>query len=242
MTVQPGLGPRSAASGRSGRGGGIRWAMAGCRRSAPPQLRGATTVDFGRDRLPCRAWVASSSGLRRSRRRCLSRRPRSRRTGAGFRIPQARPGPTRGATARTTPRRRRRRSASAPPAATHSRCAGRLRAGQRARRQRHRPVPGDGRGPRQHELVEQRAAPVRSRSSASRPHPCGNSLASVYYNLIWGTRRPTLAEPLLRGTSWSTTGGSQNDVASSSSYLGHADDHASPRSRTPCARPRCSPS
>ena len=49
---------------------------------------------------------------------------------------------------------------------------------------------------------------------------CGNSLASVWFNVIWGTRVPTLSEPLLRGTSWSSTGGFQNDVASSSDYLG----------------------
>ena len=49
---------------------------------------------------------------------------------------------------------------------------------------------------------------------------CGNSLASVYYNVIWGTRRPVLAEPLLRGTSWTSTGGFQNDVGSTSEYLG----------------------
>lgn len=49
---------------------------------------------------------------------------------------------------------------------------------------------------------------------------CGNSLASTYYNLIWGTRAPTLFEPLLQGTSWSTTGGAQNDIASTSNYVG----------------------
>jgi hypothetical protein len=49
---------------------------------------------------------------------------------------------------------------------------------------------------------------------------CGNSLASVYYNVILGSRQPTLAEPLLRGTSWATTGGFQNDVAGSSDYVG----------------------
>ena len=49
---------------------------------------------------------------------------------------------------------------------------------------------------------------------------CGNSLASTYYNLIWGTRAPTLFEPLLQGTSWSATGGSQGDVASTNDYLG----------------------
>lgn len=49
---------------------------------------------------------------------------------------------------------------------------------------------------------------------------CGNSLASTYYNLIWGTRAPTLWEPLLQGTTWSATGGAQNDVASTSTYMG----------------------
>jgi hypothetical protein len=49
---------------------------------------------------------------------------------------------------------------------------------------------------------------------------CGNSLASTYYNLIWGSRTPTLVEPLLKGTAWGATGGFQNDVTSSSKYLG----------------------
>ncbi len=49
---------------------------------------------------------------------------------------------------------------------------------------------------------------------------CGNSLASVWFNIIWGTRGPTLLEPLIQGASWSTTGGYQNDVGSSSDYLG----------------------
>ena len=49
---------------------------------------------------------------------------------------------------------------------------------------------------------------------------CGNSLASTYYNVIWGARAPTLVEPLLKGTSWSSTGGFQNDVTSQSTYMG----------------------
>lgn len=52
---------------------------------------------------------------------------------------------------------------------------------------------------------------------------CGNSLASTFYNVIWGTRAPVLAEPLLDGMTWTTTGGAQNDVSSSSSYLGTED-------------------
>lgn len=49
---------------------------------------------------------------------------------------------------------------------------------------------------------------------------CGNSLASTYYDVIWGTRQPTLVEPLLKGTAWTSTGGFQNDVTSTSTYLG----------------------
>jgi len=49
---------------------------------------------------------------------------------------------------------------------------------------------------------------------------CGNSLASSYYNIIWGGRVPVLASPLLAGTSWASTGGAANDVASSTRYVG----------------------
>jgi hypothetical protein len=58
--------------------------------------------------------------------------------------------------------------------------------------------------------------PVLCASSAG----CGNSLSSAYYNVIWGSRSPVLAEPLLKGTTWPGTGGEQNDVSSSSTYLG----------------------
>jgi hypothetical protein len=49
---------------------------------------------------------------------------------------------------------------------------------------------------------------------------CGNSLASTFYNVIWGARAPVLAEPLLHGLSWSATGGAQNDVTSTNDYVG----------------------
>ncbi len=49
---------------------------------------------------------------------------------------------------------------------------------------------------------------------------CGNSVAGTMYLLIWGTRSPTLAEPLLRGTRWNSLGGAGNDVASANRYLG----------------------
>ena len=50
---------------------------------------------------------------------------------------------------------------------------------------------------------------------------CGNSLASTYYNVIWGSRNPVIAEPLLKGIAWAGKGGSQNDVTSTSTYLGN---------------------
>jgi hypothetical protein len=49
---------------------------------------------------------------------------------------------------------------------------------------------------------------------------CGNSLASTYYNLIWGTRVPVLAEPVLKGVTWSSTGGARGDVTSACDYVG----------------------
>ena len=52
------------------------------------------------------------------------------------------------------------------------------------------------------------------------PAQCGNSLASTYYNVIWGARAPVLFEPLLQGTSWNASGAAQNDVTTSNDYLG----------------------
>ena len=49
---------------------------------------------------------------------------------------------------------------------------------------------------------------------------CNNSLASTQYMLIWGGRSPVLAEPLLDNVRWSSTGGAQGDVASTSEYQG----------------------
>jgi hypothetical protein len=49
---------------------------------------------------------------------------------------------------------------------------------------------------------------------------CGNSLAGVHFQLIWGTRSPVLLEPLVRGTSWSTLGGANSDVVSDNRYIG----------------------
>ena len=49
---------------------------------------------------------------------------------------------------------------------------------------------------------------------------CGNSLAGPLYMLIWGSRAPVLAEPLLKGASWTSRGGAEGDVTSFSQYQG----------------------
>jgi hypothetical protein len=49
---------------------------------------------------------------------------------------------------------------------------------------------------------------------------CPNSLASTYYNVIWGSRSPVLAEPVVKGLVWSSTGGAQGDVSATSTYVG----------------------
>jgi len=50
---------------------------------------------------------------------------------------------------------------------------------------------------------------------------CGNSLASTYYDIIWGSRAPVIAEPLTNGRTWTGQGGAQNDVSGTSTYVGH---------------------
>jgi hypothetical protein len=49
---------------------------------------------------------------------------------------------------------------------------------------------------------------------------CANALSSTLYYLIWGSRSPVLAQPLLKGTTWQGTGGAQGDVSSTSTYEG----------------------
>jgi hypothetical protein len=52
------------------------------------------------------------------------------------------------------------------------------------------------------------------------PIRCGNSLASTLYLVIWGSRAPVLAEPLLAAAAWSSRGGAEGDVRSTSRYVG----------------------
>lgn len=49
---------------------------------------------------------------------------------------------------------------------------------------------------------------------------CGNSVASVLYQLIWGSRAPVLSEPLIKGATWTSKGGANGDVSSVSQYMG----------------------
>ncbi|MGH2888885.1 MAG: hypothetical protein ACRDNJ_04570 [Solirubrobacteraceae bacterium] len=55
---------------------------------------------------------------------------------------------------------------------------------------------------------------------ASNASQCPNSLGSVMFNVIWGARSPVISEPLLQGTSWSSTGGGDGGVTSQNQYLG----------------------
>ncbi|HEY6961296.1 MAG TPA: hypothetical protein VI408_05330 [Gaiellaceae bacterium] len=49
---------------------------------------------------------------------------------------------------------------------------------------------------------------------------CGNSLASTYYDIIWGSRAPVVAEPLTTARTWTGVGGAANDVSGTSTYIG----------------------
>lgn len=48
---------------------------------------------------------------------------------------------------------------------------------------------------------------------------CPNSLSSTYYNVVWGSIAHVLQEPLLRGTTWSGTGG-DSTIQATSTYAG----------------------
>jgi hypothetical protein len=64
------------------------------------------------------------------------------------------------------------------------------------------------------------APPVHFPVLCPNAEDCGNSLAGTLYALIWGTRAPVLAEPLLRGLTWPSRGGADADVTSLSRYQG----------------------
>lgn len=49
---------------------------------------------------------------------------------------------------------------------------------------------------------------------------CANALSSTLYDVIWGNRVPVLSEPLLQGTTWNATGGANQEVSSTSQYIG----------------------
>jgi hypothetical protein len=49
---------------------------------------------------------------------------------------------------------------------------------------------------------------------------CPNALSGTLYMVIWGSRSPLISEPLLRGTTWTSTGGGDNSVTSENQYIG----------------------
>ena len=51
--------------------------------------------------------------------------------------------------------------------------------------------------------------------------------------VIWGTRSPVFAEPMLEGTRWNSLGGASNDVASANRYIGHEGQGAGVPGRRP---------
>ncbi len=61
---------------------------------------------------------------------------------------------------------------------------------------------------------------INEPSLCANPSNCANSLSSFLYNVIWGSRNPVISEPLLRGLSWTATGGGNNEVTSVNQYLG----------------------
>jgi hypothetical protein len=52
---------------------------------------------------------------------------------------------------------------------------------------------------------------------------CTNTLAGTLFQVLWGTRSPVLAEPLVQGTTWNSVGGNINDVTASNRYRGVVD-------------------
>ena len=52
---------------------------------------------------------------------------------------------------------------------------------------------------------------------------CSNTLAGTMFQVLWGTRSPVLAEPLVQGTTWNSVGGSTNDVTAANRYRGVVD-------------------
>ena len=86
-------------------------------------------------------------------------------------------------------------------------------------------LPGHAERRHQHGLVEhgrrrRRFRPVPGRSGRA---SCGNSLASAYYNFIWGSSAPTIAEPLVFGLTWPSHGGAGNTVRSTNRVVGIQD-------------------
>ena len=70
---------------------------------------------------------------------------------------------------------------------------------------------------------------------------CNNSLASTYYNVIWGTRAPVLAAPLLKGTSWAKHRRRPGRRGEHVRLRRHRARRGARRSPTASERRRCAP-
>jgi hypothetical protein len=64
------------------------------------------------------------------------------------------------------------------------------------------------------------ASPINEPSLCADPSSCSDSLGSTLFDVIWGSRNPVISEPLLKGTTWSATGGGGGNVTSTNQYLG----------------------
>ena len=62
--------------------------------------------------------------------------------------------------------------------------------------------------------------PINQPPLCAQPNQCANSLGSSMYDVIWGTRAPVLAEPVLNGDVWTASGGDGNVASSLNQYLG----------------------
>jgi hypothetical protein len=62
--------------------------------------------------------------------------------------------------------------------------------------------------------------PINEPSLCVDPSQCSDSLGSTLFDVIWGSRDPVISEPLLQGTSWTSTGGGNGNVTSANQYLG----------------------
>jgi hypothetical protein len=62
--------------------------------------------------------------------------------------------------------------------------------------------------------------PINQPPLCAQSNQCAGSLGSTMYNVIWASRAPVLAEPVLSGDVWTAAGGDGNMATSTNEYLG----------------------